>query len=105
MKPAFVTSTLATFEAATTSSATPVSSVLAASETAATSFALALVVQRIQIINCSFAISSGLCAICGFTDSDYANSTEDKRRSMSGYCFYVFGCLVSWKSKLQPITA
>ena len=24
---------------------------------------------------------------------------------MSGYCFYVFGCLVSWKSKLQPITA
>jgi hypothetical protein len=47
----------------------------------------------------------GLCAVCGFTDSDYANSTEDKRRSMSGYCFYVFGCLVSWKSKLQPITA
>ena len=24
---------------------------------------------------------------------------------MSGYCFYVFGCLMSWKSKLQPITA
>ena len=47
----------------------------------------------------------GLCAICGATNSDYASSTEDKRRSMSGYFFYVFGCLVSWKSKLQPITA
>ena len=42
----------------------------------------------------------GLCAVCGFTDSDYANSMEDKRRSISGYYFYVFGCLVSWKSKL-----
>ena len=24
----------------------------------------------------------GLCAVCGFTDSDYANSTEGKRRSL-----------------------
>ena len=41
----------------------------------------------------------------GMTDSDYANTREDKRRSISGYCFFVYGCLVSWKSKLQPITA
>ena len=41
----------------------------------------------------------------GMTDSDYANTKEDSRRSISGYCFFVFGCLVSWRSKLQPITA
>ena len=41
----------------------------------------------------------------GMTDSDYANTKEDSRRSISGYCFFVYGCLVSWKSKLQPITA
>ena len=29
----------------------------------------------------------------------------DKQRSMSGYCFYVLGCLLSWKRKLQPTTA
>ena len=41
----------------------------------------------------------------GMTDSDYANTKEDKRRSISGYCFFVYCNLVSWKSKLQPITA
>ena len=41
----------------------------------------------------------------GMSDSDYANTREDKRKSISGYCFFVYGNLVSWKSKLQPITA
>ena len=41
----------------------------------------------------------------GMTDSDYANTTEERRRSISGYCFFVYGCLVNWKSKLQPLTA
>ena len=41
----------------------------------------------------------------GMTDSDYANTKEDSRRSISGYCFFVYGCLVSWRSKLQPLTA
>ena len=39
------------------------------------------------------------------TDSDYANTREDSRKSISGYCFFVYCNLVSWKSKLQPITA
>ena len=41
----------------------------------------------------------------GMTDSDYANTTEERRRSISGYCFFVYGGLVNWKSKLQPLTA
>ena len=41
----------------------------------------------------------------GMTDSDYANTREDSRKSISGYCFFVYCNLVSWKSKLQPITA
>ena len=43
--------------------------------------------------------------ITGFTDADYAKSFEEQRKSTSGYAFYAFGNLVSWKSKLQPLTA
>ena len=40
-----------------------------------------------------------------FTDADYATSLEDGRKSTTGYAVYIFGCLVSWKSRLQPIIA
>mmetsp|Transcript_9195 Transcript_9195/g.37743 ORF Transcript_9195/g.37743 Transcript_9195/m.37743 type:complete len:529 (+) Transcript_9195:1474-3060(+) len=40
----------------------------------------------------------------GFCDADYAPSNTE-RKSTTGYCFYLFGCLISWKSKLQPIVA
>ena len=43
--------------------------------------------------------------LVGMSDADYANSREEQRKSISGFCFFAFGCLVSWKSKLQPITA
>ena len=43
--------------------------------------------------------------LAGMADADYANTREDSRKSISGYCFFVYGCLTSWKSKLQPITA
>ena len=43
--------------------------------------------------------------LVGMADADYANTREDSRKSISGYCFFVYGCLTSWKSKLQPITA
>ncbi|XP_024029461.1 uncharacterized protein LOC112093978 [Morus notabilis] len=36
-----------------------------------------------------------------FTDVDWAGSTQD-RRSTSSYCTYVWGNLVTWRSKKQP---
>lgn len=40
----------------------------------------------------------------GFTDSDWANSLED-RRSISGQIFFLGSCAVSWSSKKQPTAA
>ena len=39
-----------------------------------------------------------------FTDVDWAGSKED-RRSISGYCVFVGGNLVSWKSKKQEVVS
>ena len=39
-----------------------------------------------------------------FTDVDWAGSKED-RRSTSGYCVFVSGNLVSWKSKKQGVVS
>ena len=39
-----------------------------------------------------------------FTDADWAGSVND-RRSTSGYCSYVWGNLVTWKSKKQDVVA
>ena len=39
-----------------------------------------------------------------FTDADYAGSDVD-RRSTSGYCTYVWGNLVTWRSKKQSVVA
>jgi Reverse transcriptase (RNA-dependent DNA polymerase)/Integrase core domain len=37
--------------------------------------------------------------LIGYADSDFAN--EEKCRSTTGYCFFLGGACVSWKSKLQ----
>lgn len=42
--------------------------------------------------------------VVGYVDSDYAGDL-DKRRSLTGYIFTVFGCVVSWKATLQSTVA
>ena len=41
--------------------------------------------------------------LAGFSDASF--SDVGNSRSTSGYCFFLFGNLISWKSKLQPLTA
>ena len=43
--------------------------------------------------------------LIGLADANFANITDEQRKSISGFCYYVFGCPVSWRSKLQTITA
>ena len=43
-------------------------------------------------------------SIEGFTNSDWAGSIEDKR-STSGYCTFVWGNLVTWRSNKQTVVA
>ena len=38
--------------------------------------------------------------VCSYCDSDYAGDKET-RLSVSGFCVFVMGCLVSWKSQGQ----
>ena len=47
---------------------------------------------------------NGFDILTGFSDADFAKSFAEQRKSTSGYAFFVFGNLVCWKSKLQPIT-
>ncbi|KAK3024584.1 hypothetical protein RJ639_044326 [Escallonia herrerae] len=39
-----------------------------------------------------------------YTNADWAGSSVD-RRSTSGYCTYVWGNLITWRSKKQPVVA
>jgi hypothetical protein len=41
----------------------------------------------------------------GFADANFADIRDDERKSNTGFIFFLYGCAVSWRSKLQPITA
>jgi hypothetical protein len=43
--------------------------------------------------------------LVNLTDSSYAPPNEKNRRSVSGRCHFHLGNLISWRSKLQPLTA
>ena len=48
--------------------------------------------------------ANGHLKIEGYTDADWAGCLDD-RRSTSGYCMFVGGNLVSWRSKKQTVVA
>jgi hypothetical protein len=49
-------------------------------------------------------LAHGNLNIEGYTNADWARCLDD-RRSMSGYCMFLGGNLISWRSKKQTVVA
>ena len=56
--------------------------------------------RSLQYVIDDKANHDGVWCIKAYCDSDFAGD-KDKRISVSGYCIYLMGCLISWKSKGQ----
>ena len=44
-------------------------------------------------------------AVGFFADANIAHVSDEQRKSISGYCFFVYFCLICWRSKLRTVTA
>lgn len=55
-------------------------------------------------INLKLLFSKNGNDLTGYSDADWANDKND-RKSISGYCFVLFGNLISWSSKKQSMVA
>ncbi|KAH9650291.1 hypothetical protein KPL70_026321 [Citrus sinensis] len=65
----------------------------------------ALSVVSTQQYGLVYGKSAGkIVGLCGYVDSDYAGDL-DRRRSLTGYMFFLDGCLVNWKASLQHVVA
>ena len=53
---------------------------------------------------CLFFARHGHTQVEAYTDADWAGSVTD-RRSTTGYCSFVGGNLVTWRSKKQSVVA
>mgnify|MGYP001801608175 FL=1 len=40
-----------------------------------------------------------------FSDANFADQSDERLRSTTGWCLFCFGCLISWSSKRQTVTA
>ena len=40
----------------------------------------------------------------GFADANFAHVSDELRKSISGYCLFLYLCLICWRSKLQTVT-
>ena len=46
-----------------------------------------------------------LLTTVGFADANFAHVSDELRKSISGYCFFLYFRLICWRSKLQTATA